>query len=211
MTRLRGVALLRMLAASVISTMKVLCPRPSSSLAPTRVKMRSTTPTRAFRAGTKLPAWASSVISATWRMKQLFPLMLGPVMSQNVPCSGPRVTSLGTNVPGGRFWSSTGWRPSRTSSTGLSVSSGRPYCPAPPPQLRRARERVERRQHLRRLQQPLRLGRHPVAQGHEQLVLALVAPLFGVEHLLLVLLQLGGDVALRVLERLLARVAGRDL
>ena len=57
-----------MLAASVISTMNVLWPRLSSSLAPTRVKMRSARPIRACRAGTKLPIWASSVSSATWRM-----------------------------------------------------------------------------------------------------------------------------------------------
>src|SRR5919199_1424742 len=40
MTRLRGVALLRMLAVSVISTMNVLIPRPSSSVAPTRAVAR---------------------------------------------------------------------------------------------------------------------------------------------------------------------------
>ena len=33
-----------------------------------RVKMRSTEPTVAAVAGTKLPVWASSTISATWRM-----------------------------------------------------------------------------------------------------------------------------------------------
>ena len=47
MTRLCGVALLRMLAVSVISTMNVLWPRLSSSVAPTRAKRRSTTPIRA--------------------------------------------------------------------------------------------------------------------------------------------------------------------
>ena len=42
-----GVALFRMLAVSVISTMKVLWPRLSSSVAPTRAKRRSTMPIRA--------------------------------------------------------------------------------------------------------------------------------------------------------------------
>ena len=62
-----------MLAASVISTMNVLWPRLSSSLAPTRVKMRSAMPICAACAGTKLPIWASSVSRATWRMKVLLP------------------------------------------------------------------------------------------------------------------------------------------
>jgi hypothetical protein len=68
MTRLRSVALLRMLAVSFISTMKVDWPRARSSLAPTRVKMRSTRPISALAAGTKLPICAMSVSSATWRM-----------------------------------------------------------------------------------------------------------------------------------------------
>ena len=61
-------AVLRIRAVSVISTMNVLWPRVSSSLAPTRAKMRSAMPIVASRAGTKLPIWAISVISATWRM-----------------------------------------------------------------------------------------------------------------------------------------------
>ena len=47
-----------MLAVSFISTIKVLWPRPRSSLAPTRVKMRSSRPTTARLAGTKQPQWA---------------------------------------------------------------------------------------------------------------------------------------------------------
>jgi hypothetical protein len=57
-----------MLAVSVISTMKVERPAASSSAAPMRVKMRSMGPMRAACAGTWLPMWASSTISATWRM-----------------------------------------------------------------------------------------------------------------------------------------------
>ena len=60
MTRLRAVALLRMLAVSFISTMKVDCPLASSSCAPTRVKMRSTRPMVARSAGTNEPICASS-------------------------------------------------------------------------------------------------------------------------------------------------------
>ena len=65
--KLRLVAVLRMLAVSIISTMNVLSPRTRLSEAPTRVKMRSTTPTRTAAAGTKLPIWAISVMSATCR------------------------------------------------------------------------------------------------------------------------------------------------
>ena len=58
----------RMFAVSLISTMKVDWPRARSSLAPTRVKMRSHDAERAPRcAGTKLPTCAISAISATCR------------------------------------------------------------------------------------------------------------------------------------------------
>ena len=63
----RGVALLQMAAVSSISTMKVLRPAAISSCAPTRAKMRSTSPSRARAAGTKPPIWASSTISAVCR------------------------------------------------------------------------------------------------------------------------------------------------
>ena len=66
-TRLRPVAKLRMFAVSIISTMNVDSPRARSSLAPTRVKMRSTAPISALAAATKLPAWAISTVSATCR------------------------------------------------------------------------------------------------------------------------------------------------
>ncbi len=66
-TRLSALAWWRMLAVSIISTMKVDSPRARSSEAPTRVKIRSTTPSRTLSAGTKLPACAISTISATCR------------------------------------------------------------------------------------------------------------------------------------------------
>ena len=67
-------------AASVISTMKVLSPMLMLSLAPTRVKILSTKPMCALSAGTKLPIWAKSVMSAVWRSRALLPAMFGPVM-----------------------------------------------------------------------------------------------------------------------------------
>ncbi|CFU07557.1 Uncharacterised protein [Bordetella pertussis] len=57
-----------MAAASVISIMKVERPPARSSAAPMRVKMRSSRPTRARVAGTKLPVRASRAIRATWRI-----------------------------------------------------------------------------------------------------------------------------------------------
>ena len=63
----RGVAELRMTAVSVISTIKVERPRARLSLAPMRVKMRSTAPRRALRAGTKQPICAMITISAVCR------------------------------------------------------------------------------------------------------------------------------------------------
>ena len=56
-----------------------------------------------------------------------------------------------------------------------------------------------------------RVGRHRVAQLEEQLVLQLLRLLVGRQDLLLVLLQLRRDVALGVLDRLLADVVGGDL
>ena len=53
--RLLAVAFLKILATSVISTIKVLCPLARSSEAPTLVKIRSTMPIFAEDAGTKLP------------------------------------------------------------------------------------------------------------------------------------------------------------
>lgn len=53
---------------SFISTIKVLCPLTRLSVAPTRVNILSTTPILTSDAGTKLPIWAISVISATCLM-----------------------------------------------------------------------------------------------------------------------------------------------
>ena len=54
-------------AVSVISTMKVERPRARLSLAPMRVNTRSTTPSRAERAGTNDPICASRTMSAVCR------------------------------------------------------------------------------------------------------------------------------------------------
>jgi diguanylate cyclase (GGDEF)-like protein len=63
----RRVALARIEAVSRISTMKVLSPRATLSLAPTRERIRSTTPMRAAFAGTYAPICARIAISAFCR------------------------------------------------------------------------------------------------------------------------------------------------
>ena len=65
--KLRGVAVFRMTAVSVISTMNVERPRARLSLAPMRVKTRSTTLSLADRAGTNDPICARITISAVCR------------------------------------------------------------------------------------------------------------------------------------------------
>ena len=66
--KLRGVAVFRMTAVSVISTMNVERPRARLSEAPMRVKIRSMGPISARAAGTKLPRCASSTTSAIERI-----------------------------------------------------------------------------------------------------------------------------------------------
>src|SRR6202046_2419184 len=65
--------------------MKVEWPRARSSAAPTRENSRSTTPIWAARAGTKLPIWARTAISAFWRRKVDLPAIFGPVINQMRP------------------------------------------------------------------------------------------------------------------------------
>ena len=123
--RLREVALRRMLATSVISTIKVLCPLARSSDAPTRVKIRSTTPIFALSAGTKLPICAISTISAVWRMYVDFPAMFGPVIMEIRFLWLSRYVSFGMNISFSIICSTTGWRPFRISMRPVSLILGR--------------------------------------------------------------------------------------
>ena len=190
-----------MLAVSVISTMNVLWPRLSSSVAPTRAKRRSTTPIRAASAGTKLPIWARIAIRATWRMYVLLPAMFGPVISRIVPPSGPSRDVVGHELarrqqsrraPGAG-------RP-RSRSTGSVDHLGpavalraRPARPAPPgrragPAPRRPGSAGAPRP------RPGRAGSTNSSYSSSQ------ARSSAREDLVLVLLQLGRDVALGVLD-----------
>ena len=112
MIRLFFVAFRRMKAVSLMSTMKVLCPRARSSDAPTRVKILSHTESRAEDAGTKDPICAIRQISATCRMYVLLPAMFGPVMIIIRFSSVSSNVSLGTKPVSRRLASTTGWRPS---------------------------------------------------------------------------------------------------
>ena len=96
-------ALFTMFDVSFISTMNVDWPRARSSFAPTRVKMRSTSPISALSAGTKLPICAINTISATWRMYVDFPAMFGPVTIATRKFSPSSAVSLGTNFSSTKF------------------------------------------------------------------------------------------------------------
>ena len=105
-----------MCATSIISIMKVERPLRRSSLAPTRVKIRSINPIRAFSAGTKQPDWARILTNATVRKYVDLPPMFGPVMSKKCRLSSI-TTSLGTKPcwasrTGCRAWLRTIFRPS---------------------------------------------------------------------------------------------------
>ena len=119
-----GVALLRMFAVSCISTMNVDSPRASWSEAPTRVKMRSKMPRRAFEAGTNEPAWLRRTISATWRRYVDFPPMFGPVMTWMPLRSRTMSVWLGMKRSEA-ICSMTGWRPSSTQISTSSESAAR--------------------------------------------------------------------------------------
>ena len=77
-------------------------------------------------------------------------------------------------------------------------------------QLGQSGQHVELGQDSARLDQARGFGRDPVAQGREQLVFELEGALLGPGDLVLVFLELGGDVALGVLDGLLADVVAGD-
>ena len=120
-TKERTVAARRIFAVSIISTRKVDSPFARLSLAPTRQKIRSTIPMRAFTAGIYEPVWARSTINAFCLKYVLLPAMLGPVIKSNEGhpslCSALIFASLGTNSPPGRCASTTGCLPSVISKT----------------------------------------------------------------------------------------------
>ena len=92
-------ALLRMLAVSVISTMKVLMPRPSSSVAPTRAKMRSTRPMRARAGGDEAAHLGQEGDQGHLAdVGAILPAMLGPVRMQDEAVVGLRAQVVGDEL-----------------------------------------------------------------------------------------------------------------
>ena len=82
--RLLLVALFKIFATSVISTIKVLWPEAKSSDAPTLVNILSQTPITACEAGTNEPIWASRVIIAVCLIYVDLPAILGPVIIKSL-------------------------------------------------------------------------------------------------------------------------------
>ena len=156
-----------MFAASVISTMNVLCPRLSSSLAPTRVKMRSAMPTVAAFAGTKLPTCASSVMQRDLPDERALARHVRPgdEPERAVVRAERRVVrderARRQHLVEDRV-------PAVPDVEDRLVDQHRPDVVARRGQFRERREEVERRQHVGRVQQPRRLRRHLVADLQEQ-------------------------------------------
>ena len=201
-------ALLRMLAVSVISTMKVLWPRLSSSVAPTRAKMRSTTPIRAdlgrdeaAHLGEDADQGDLADVGALARH-----VRAGEDDDQAV-VRARDATSFGTKAPWGIRASRTGCRPSSIRRTGSAGHLGAAVA-LTGGEFGQAAQHVDLGQHGAGLDEPRGLGGDAVAEGDEQLVFEVAGAILRSEDLVLVLLQLGGDVAFAVLDRLLADVVG---
>ena len=95
MTRDSGVASSQIAFVSSSSTKNVDLFSRMRSLAPSRVKTRSTTVNLQDSAATKHPIYAIIAARQVWRRSVDFPPMLGPVI--NSVCGSPRVRSFGIN------------------------------------------------------------------------------------------------------------------
>ena len=161
----------RIAAVSTISVMKVDCPRARSSCAPTRVKMRSTSPTRARAAGTQDPIWASSTISAVCRSQVLLPPMFGPV---TIACRGSLAAEMAV-VRDERLAAEMRLDHRVTPGDDLQRVAlvhlrGGPLVAGG--HLRQRQQRVELGQGARRRQEPPRLRRDQRAESRQRLPLA---------------------------------------
>ena len=160
----------------------------------------------ASRAGTKLPICANSAIKR--RLADVGALA-GHVRAgnqQDVARLAPgQSRRWARTCPSGSSTSSTGCRPSMIAQHRL-LDDLRPAVVALPGQLGQGRQHVQLRQHGGRGLHPPPRRRHRLAQLQEQLVFQLLRLLVGRQHLLFIFLQLGRDVALGILHRLLADV-----
>ena len=166
-----------MLAVSVISTMNVLCPRLSSSLAPTRVKMRSAMPIRA-----PLGRHEAADLGQQREQRDLADVgaLAGHVRAgdqqDRAVVGAERRCRWGRTSPGGSVLSSTGCRPSLDLQHRLVDDLG-PAVAALRGQLGQAGQHVELRQHRRRSWSSRGVcGRDAVAQVDEQLVFERAGP-----------------------------------
>ncbi len=127
-TRLLSVILLRIFAASFISTINVDSPSDILSEAPTRVNILSTNPIVADSAGTKEPICASKTIRAVCRSSADLPAIFGPVIISICCSSLSKYTSFAIyGTSSGSCLSITGWRPFFISITSVSSIFGRIY------------------------------------------------------------------------------------
>jgi len=122
--RLLDVALRRILATSVISTINVDCPEARSSDAPTLVNILSTIHILAESAGTKLPVCAIRTIRAVCLIYVDLPAILGPVIIATLLELLSRYVSLAMNISLLIIFSTTGCLPFFISITPLSLILG---------------------------------------------------------------------------------------
>ena len=203
-------AVLRMRAVSVISTMNVLWPRASSSLAPTRAKIRSAMPMIACAAGTKLPIWAMSVKQRDLPNVRALAGHVGTGDQQDHTALWIGHRIVGNECPL-RFENVQHRVAAVHDVQGRLVDQHRTAVAVPRREIGQTRQHIEMgKRRGGDLQAPS--GRmYRLTQCDEQLVLQCLGLLVGRQHLLFVLLQLRRDIAFRVLECLLANVAVRHV
>ncbi len=204
------VACLRMCAVSAISTRNVDSPRTSESDAPTRVKMRSQSPTRAEDAGTNEPACARRTRIAFCLRYVDLPPMFGPVRTTTWDPSPPeggvvrherlaRAQSLDDGVPAALDGEDGLLDEARTRPAGAAGDA------------RERDERVEEPEPRRRREDAAGSAHDLADDLEEQLELARGEPGVGRAQLLVDLDERGRRVALDVRERLALQRALRDL
>ena len=135
--------------------------------------------------------------------------MLGPVRTAIASPPASRKASFGTKRRSVREPSTTGWRPADDPHP-ASVVNGGTYPVAGGRRLGEPGDRVEPSDASRGAVDPSGVGRDLFAQLAKQLLLERLDPLLRLQDLRLVLLQLRGDVALAVRDRLLALVVVGD-
>ena len=206
-TRLRDVAVCRMLAVSCISTMNVDCPRAMLSDAPTLAKMRSTIGSFASLAGTNEPICASSGRSAVCRRYVDLPPMFGPGEDHELPGRAVEVDVVG-HERAGRESLDHGMAGVGDEEL-VTLVHVRFRVVRDGGGFRQGRQDVECGQRAGRVLNPRRLRADAGSEPLEDLELALEDSFVGAEHLRLILLERRRGEALAARDRLLALVVSR--